>query len=131
MARQIFDEYVVLRRESGTAPEAEVFLHHVEPEVQNRLAKLLHEGIGVSPNWSAMFGIETFSDEAAYAFQVESTLSYFELKKLKMLQRTIADRLSTEADPAKQVLLMRRYLTLKADEASLLQKPGTVIVKTG
>lgn len=130
MARRLFDEYGAVHRETGVVPTTESFIQHADPAVQQRLAVLLHEGTGVSPNWSAVYGIETFSDEAGYVFAVESTLGYFELKKLKMLQRTLTERLSSEADPAKQVMLMRRYLTLKADEAELLKRPGTVIVKT-
>jgi DNA primase len=130
LVRQLFDEYFEQSRTHGTVPAEDYFLHHADPAVQQRMATLLHDGTGVSPNWSATYGIETFSDEAAYAFQVDSTLSYFELKKLKMLQRTIIERLGTEKDDAKQVALMRRYLALKTDEAELLKRPGTVIVKT-
>ena len=130
LVRQLFDEYFEQQRSTGTVPSEDYFLHHPEPAVQQRMATLLHDGTGLSPNWSATYGIETFSDEAAYAFQVESTLSYFELKKLKMLQRTIMERLAVEKDEATQVKLIRRYLALKAEEAALLKKPGTVIVKT-
>lgn len=130
LVRQLFDEYFERTRTTGTTPSEDYFIQHRDPAIQQTMAALLHNGTGVSPNWSATYGIETFSDEAAYTFQVESTLSYFELKKLKMLQRTIMERLATEKDETTQVKLMRRYLTLKTDEAELLKRPGTVIVKT-
>lgn len=130
LMRQLFDEYFEQGRSTGAPPTEDYFIHHADPAVVRKIAALLHEGQGLSPNWSATYGIETFADETAYVFQVESTLSYFELKKLKMLQRTIMERLASEKDDATQVKLMRRYLALKTDEAELLKRPGTVIVKT-
>jgi len=130
LVRELLDQYHAKTHDSGTPPEADYFLQHPDPAIQTRMALLLHEGVGVSPNWSAMFGIETFADEHAYPLHVDSTLAYFELKKLKLLQRDLMEKMRKEPDELRLERLMKRFVSLKASEAELLKRTGTVIVKT-
>ena len=93
------------------------------------MASLLHTRNDISPNWSENYGIETLHGELNYLNDVDSTLTYFELKKVKLVQAELFQRLQTEKDPYRLSLLLKKHLELKQTEHDILKKNGTVIFK--
>jgi DNA primase len=128
-ARQVFDSYYNYQSAYHTSPELQYFINYPDPAVQQRMASLLHTRNDISPKWSENYGIETLHGEMNYLNEVDSTLSYFELKKLKIVESEILTRLKQEQDPNRLNALLRKHLELKQSEAEILKRAGTVIVK--
>jgi hypothetical protein len=84
----------------------------------------------VSHNWLEIYGIGTLNGGDNYLHDIESSLGYFELKKLKMMQIELRHELSKTKDEAKMVELMQQFISLKKTEQEILQRPGTVIVNS-
>ncbi|MBW7912467.1 MAG: hypothetical protein H3C54_01890, partial [Taibaiella sp.] len=64
-----------------------------------------------------------------YVNEIDSALSYFELKKLKQVQDEVMKRIKDEKDPARLMALQVKHIELKRAEADILKRAGTVIVK--
>jgi DNA primase len=129
LAREVFDAYFAYRERHGLVPELNYFTGYPDPRVQQKMATLLHTGIEISPKWKENYGIDTISRELNYVNEVNSACSYFELKKLKVIQAEILSRLQQEQDPDRLVLLVRKQLEMKQQEAEILRHMGTVIWK--
>lgn len=128
-ARQVFDSYYNYRAVYHKTPELQYFINYPDIAVQQRMASLLHTRDDISPKWSENYGIETLHGEFNYLNEVDSTLTYFELKKLKIVQAEVLNRLKQEQDPNRLNALLRKQLELKQSEAEILKRAGTVIVK--
>ncbi len=129
LARRIYDEYFHYLHQHGTVPDVQHFINYPDPDMQYRIATLLQTNTEISPNWRNNYGIESVHGENNYINEAESTLTYFELKKIKAAQTEILNRLTTEQDPNKVIALVRMQLQFKQSEAEILKKMGTVIVK--
>jgi DNA primase len=128
-ARMIYDTYFDYKSTYGSEPDIQYFVKHPDPGIQRRTATLLHTKDEVSHNWKDIYGIETFHGPDGYIADADSTLTYFELKKLKHMQTELAKRLQGEQDEERLTRLTQLYLQLKKDEQEILRKGGTVIVK--
>lgn len=124
---KLYFDYVT---EHNDLPAMQYFTLHPEPGVQIRAASLLQNKNEVSHNWLDLYGIGMLNGEENYIHDVESTLGYFELKKIKIMQADIRNELHKTRDEAKMMSLMQQFLTLKKTEHEILQRPGTVIVKS-
>jgi DNA primase len=128
-ARNVYDEYFNHATQTGNAPQMQYFVNHPNHEVQIKMVTILHARDSISPNWSEHYGIETLNGEMNYVNEVESSLTYFELKKLKIAQAEVLSRLQTERDPNRLTALIKKQMEFKHAEADILRKMGTVIVK--
>ncbi|MCB9065044.1 MAG: DNA primase [Chitinophagales bacterium] len=128
-ARMIYDSYFAYKSEKGALPEQSFFSSFSESNIQQRLATLLHTRNEISHNWKDIYGIETLNGELNYINEIDSALSFFELKKLKLVQEEVLNRIKNEKDAAKQLALQTKLMELKFAEADILKKSGTVIVK--
>ena len=128
-ARAMYDAYFAYRSANGVAPGIQYFVTHPDPAFQQRTATLLHSKDEVSHNWKDVYGIDTFHGDDGYLADADSTLTYFELKKLKHMQAELARRLRDERDEERLNKLMQLFLKLKKDEEEILKKSGTVIVR--
>lgn len=61
--------------------------------------------------------------------EVESSLIYFEIRKLKKIQKELLEAMRSEKEDRKLMQMIRRQMELKATEADILRRLGTVIVK--
>ncbi|XZF16029.1 DNA primase [Chitinophagaceae bacterium MMS25-I14] len=127
MARNIYNHYFDYLTMNGTAPELNYFTNYPDAEIQHRMASLLHIRNEISPKWKENYGIESLHGEDNYLQEAESALTYFELKKLKMVLAEIWERISNESDAARMKLLMEKYLQLRKEEGEILKKMGTVV----
>lgn len=129
VARQVFDSYYNYQSVYHTVPEVHYFINYPDTGIQQRMASLLQTRNDVSPKWSENYGIETLHGELNYLNEVDSTLTYFELKKIKIVQAEVLNRLKKEEDPNRITALIRKQLELKQAEKEILKKIATVIVK--
>lgn len=130
-AKQFFSLYFHYAQEHQALPDLHFFTLHEDPMIQRRTANLIQSRNEVSHNWLEKFGIGMLNGEDNYLFDVESTLCYFELKKLKALQSELRKKLAATKDEQQMMTLMQQFLTLKKTEQDILNRQGTVIVKTG
>lgn len=131
LVRRLYDEYFDHFTRFGATPELHYFTNYPDPTIQHTIATLLHTKNDISPKWKETYGIDTLHGEMNYINDVDSTLAYFELKKIKMVQADLAQRLKTETDAGKIEALMRKYIELKASESDILKQTFTVIVPGG
>ena len=129
LVKQVFDSYFNYLSVYNAVPEIPYFINYPDQSIQQRMASLLHTRNEMSPKWSENYGIETLHGELNYLNEVDSTLTYFELKKIKIVQVELLNRLKNEQDPNRLAALMRKQLELKHSEADILRRMGTVIVK--
>ncbi len=129
MARVVFDSYYAYEIENGKLPTVNFFNTFPEPAMQTKLATLLQTRSDISHNWKDIYGIETLNGEQNYINEVDSALTYFELKKLILVIDEISKRLKTEKEETRYIALMTKYLQLKDAEKEILKKTGTMIFK--
>jgi DNA primase len=128
-ARQLYDMIFAHWQQHQALPDMSFFTNHTDPAIQQRMVSLLQLRNEISHNWADKYHIETMHGDLNYINDVESTLSYFELKKIKIMQQDIMQRISTESDIQKQIALIQKHLELKTHENDILKKSGTVIIK--
>jgi DNA primase len=128
--KSLFVNYLEDYNATGAAPDTQYYLRHEDADIRNRMASLLHPRRGISERWKATYGIESVPEEVLYPDDVDSTLSYFELKKIISLQNKLGDKLKTETDPLKQQVMMERFLLLRSAEKDILKKHRTVVFKS-
>lgn len=126
MYKRYFD-YVTEHRH---LPVMSFFTNHPEEQVRYRAAILLQRREDISHNWKEKYGIDMLHGDENYLHDVESSLGYFELKKVKIMQADIQQLLQQEKDESRLLTLIGQFLGLKKTEQEILSRPGTVIVKT-
>lgn len=131
MARQFYDLYFNYIEDHKVPPSINFFVGHSLPEIGQKAALLLQQDIEISPNWKANYGIESIHGELNYLNDADSTLAWFEVKKIKKLEGILRERLREEKDPKKQERLTKKYIELKQKEKEIIDRHGTVIIKLG
>jgi DNA primase len=125
-----FNTYFAYISVHQSIPDLHYFTQHPNQDIQVRSATLLQSKNEVSHNWMEIYGIGLLNGAENYMQDVESTLGYFELKKVKLLQADIRQELNKTKDEQETIALMQQFLSLKKTEHEILQRPGTVIVKS-
>jgi DNA primase len=128
-ARQVFDYYFQYLTIHKTPPQLSYFTNYHDESLRQRMASLLHTRNDISPNWSNNYGIETLAGEMNYMNEADSSLSYFELKKIMKMQEELTKRFFTERDPQKVTVLQKKIIELKQAEREIIKKHGTVVLK--
>lgn len=124
---KIYFDYVT---ENKDLPAMSYFTLHPEQKIQVRAAGLFQTKNEVSNKWLEVYGIGMLNGEENYINDVESSLGYFELKKIKIMQADVRNDLNKTKDEAQLIELMQQFISLKKTEQEILQRPGTVIVKS-
>jgi DNA primase len=131
LVKQLVQEYLDHWQQFGRIPELHYFINHPDPAVQQRMASVLHHSQDISPKWKDRTGIEPLSPRLTFLNDVDSTLVYYQLKKLMYVQQVLLnEKLKETDDPLKQDVILRKYMELKAMEKDLLKKHGTVVFKS-
>lgn len=128
MVRMIYDAYFNYRKAYNKLPEMSFFTNYADVQMQQKMISLLHNRNDISPNWSKNYGIETLNGPLNYRNEVDSSLSYFELKKILQIQEELTQRFKTETDPQRIALLQQHYLKLRIQEKEIIKKHGTVVL---
>jgi hypothetical protein len=129
-AQKIYKAYFDYCLEKEQVPELSYFVNHSDATIQQIVTNLLQDKHELSPNWFNTYNIEVIHGAVNYLTEVESVLSYFELKKVKVILKQITKLMEEEKNPQALKLLLTTYKEHKALEKDLLKLMGTVIFKT-
>lgn len=129
MVRQLYDAYFQHLATHGQLPTLDYFMSYPDAAVQHRIAITMQTNTEISENWSKTFGIETLAGDWNYLNEIDSSLTYFELKKIIHMQEELTQRFMTETDPVKIQVLQQKFLELRLAEKEITQKHGTVVFK--
>ncbi len=130
LVQKLFVEYFEHYRHFGATPELHFFVNYPEQAIRDRMASLLHPPQDISVKWREKYGIESVLPALMYVNDVDSTLSYFELKKILIIQDQLTTRLRQETDPITQNVLQERFMKLRIMEKEILKRHGTVVFKS-
>lgn len=129
MVQRLYIEYLDHYNRFGNTPELHYFINHPDQQTRDKMASLLHPRQDISSKWSEKYGIESVTGPMMYVTDVDSTLSYFELKKILIIQDQLTARLSGEKDDIAQKVLQERFIELRKLERDILKRHGTVVFK--
>ena len=130
LVKQLFLEYYDHYQRFGNIPEMHYFINHPDQDTRNKMASLLHPKQDISNKWREKYGIESAGGPMMYMNDVDSTLSYFELKKILIIQDHLTTKINNEPDPQRQKVMQEKFLELRKMERDILKKHGTVIFKS-
>jgi len=130
MVQALFAEYYEHYQHFGATPEHHFFINHPDPATRTAMASLLHPIQEVSNNWKEKYGIEIALGPSLYQNDVDSTLSYFELKKILLIQDQLTEKLKTETNPVALKVIQERFMQLRAMERDILKRHKTVVFKS-
>lgn len=119
--RDLFTTHIEHYKNTGVALDTQYYMRHEDAVVRNRIATLFHE-IQDSEKWAEKVGTEKIPIELMSVNDVDSVLSYFELKKIIKLEKELITKLTTETDPVKQSVIQNMYLKLRQTETEILKK---------
>ena len=129
-AQKIYKAYFDYCLKKEQVPELSFFVNHADTSIQKAVTDLLQDKHELSPNWFNTYNIEVIHGAVNYLTEVESVLSYFEMKKVKVILKQITKLMEEEKNPQALKLLLTTYKEHKALEKELLNFMGTVIFKT-
>ncbi len=115
---------------TGETLDVQYYLRHPDAVIRERMASLLHPRQSISDKWKERYGTEPVPESVIHLNDVDSTLSYFELKKILYVQAQLTEKLHTETDPLKQHVIQEKFMELRKLEREILKKHGTVVFKS-
>jgi len=130
LVQKLFLEYFDHYRRFGATPELHYFINYPDQAIRDKMASLLHPRQDISVKWKEKYGIESMTGMMMYINDVDSTLSYFELKKILIIQDELTERLHKESDIMMQKVLQERIVELRKVERDILKKHKTVVFKS-
>ncbi len=130
LINKLYTEYYQHFQHFGATPELHYFINYPDSVIRNRLASLLLPEKEISPKWKDRYGIETLSEQMNYINDVNSSLDYFELKKILSMHDKLTQKIKEESDPAKLDLLLREHIKYKQLEREITQRHKPVVYKS-
>jgi DNA primase len=127
-AREVYDAYFNFGKVYAQLPEMSYFLNYPDENIRKQMISLLHSRNEISHNWKEVYQIESLNGEQNYLNEIDSALSYFELKKILKMQEELTQHFRTETDPQKIAILQRKFLALRVSEKEIVSKHGTVVL---
>lgn len=123
-------EYYQLLYNQNQQPDSNFYLNYHDANLRQTFASLLHPPLEISPNWVGKYGIESIGGDQQYITDVESTLTYYDLKKIILIQQQLMDKISQEQNPLKQEQMLIKFQELRLIERSILKRHKTVVFKS-
>ena len=125
---EIYAAYFNFKKVYEQYPEMSYFLNYPDETIRRQMITILHTRNEISHNWKELYQIESLNGELNYLNELDSALSYFELKKILKMQEELTQHFRTETDPEKIQLLQRKFLALRNSEKEIVSKHGTVVL---
>jgi DNA primase len=110
-------------------PTARNFLYHEDQELGALVVSIMDFPYEVSENWKRHYEGKIPTRNDLYLEEVESTLVYMKLRKIRRLMDMNQKDLEKSKNADEQTLLIQTQSHLKQMEKDLMGKSGTVIVK--
>ncbi len=112
----------------GLQPTSKNFYYYDDPQISKVIMKVMDLQVEISPKWKDHYEGKIYTREDLFKEEVQSTLLYLKLKKIKTLIKENQDEFEG-ADSTKQLLLLQTSKYLKEIEVSLTAEMGSVILK--
>lgn len=124
---QIFNQFKSWYQE-GKLPDRNSFTYHEDDQIRDLVIKILDIQTEISPKWAEFHNEPILSREEMYRTELESSLLYFKLRKVKKLlaesQAAIEHATGNEL-----TMQLNFYKLLKENEMLLTKSLGAVIIK--
>lgn len=130
VVQKLFLEYFDHVARFGATPEIHYFINHPDKDTRDKMASLLHPRQDISTKWREKYNIESVVGPMTYLNDVDSTLSYFELKKILVIQDNLTIKLKIVTDPIAIKVMQEKFMELRLLEREILKKHGTVVFKS-
>lgn len=129
IVQSVFKEYYQYYEQTGILLSETHFINHPDATLRTMIAAKVHPNNEISHNWSAIYGIETLNGEENYINEVESAISYFDLKNILKMQDEMTRLLEKETDVNTITKLQMKFMKLRLDEREIVKKYGTTVYK--
>ena len=114
----------------GKSPTVKSFLYDEDQQMSSYVVKLVDFPYELSPNWKEHFEGKIYTREELYQEEINSTLNYLKLRKVKrMIEENQRDLEKPGASSEQQMVLLQTHHHLKQLESALVKQTGTVILK--
>lgn len=110
-------------------PTARNFLYHEDQEMGALVVSIMDFPYEVSENWKRHYEGRIPTRNELYLEEVESTLVYMKLRKIRRLMEMNQKDLEKSKNAEEQTLLIQTQSHLKQMEKELMGKSGAVIIK--
>jgi len=115
-------------QDDGKMPNGKTLQYHEDENVQKWVLTLFAPEHELSLRWNEKLGLKKQQEEKNFLVEVEISLMYFKLRKVKkMITQNQSDL--ENADPSDELHLLQIHKHLKQVERDLTQHIGTVIFK--
>jgi DNA primase len=130
MVLNLYREYFIHVDRFGSTPETFYFSNHADENVRRIMATLLQPEQVISEQWKAKFNIESLTGAMVFATDVESSLSYFQVKKIIKMKEMLMEKLRVTNDPVAQQVYGEQIVSLIKMQREQMQHHSTVILKS-
>jgi DNA primase len=114
--------------DTGTVPETNYFLYHEDNSIAAIVVSLIDFPFEVSPKWQEKYEMKVPTKEEIFKEDVDSSMMYLQLKKIRKLIYENQKDLEIETDSNEQIVLIETHKILKEQEQLLIKKTGAVIM---
>lgn len=115
--------------QQGLEPTARNFLYQEDQQLSTLVVSIMDFPYEVSQNWKSFYEGKIPTREELYKEEVQSTLIYLKLRKIRRLIEMNQKDLEKSTNQDEQLMFMQTHLHLKQMEKELMGNSGTVIVK--
>jgi len=115
--------------EAGIEPTAKNFLYHEDQQLSALVVSIIDFPYELSNNWGEHYEGKILTREELYVEDVNSTVNYLKLRKIKKLIEENQRDLERQHNADEQMVLLQTHQHLKQLEIVLTQRLGTVILK--
>ena len=124
----IIDAYRKLY-EDGAEPGIKHFLYHENPKISGLAVSIMDTTHEISPRWKEFYEGPLPTREELYMNEVESSLNYLKLRKIKHMIIENQKDLEKHSGDDEMMVLLHTHQHLKQLEIDLTRAIGTVIIK--
>lgn len=115
--------------DAGKEPVPKDFIYAEDRDISTLVVGLMDFPYELSDKWKEQFDMPVQEREARYREEVEGTLNYLKLRKIKRLIDMNQQDMARPHSLEEQLTLMQTHQHLKQLEIELTRRSGTVIVK--
>jgi hypothetical protein len=125
----IFDFFYKTLDTTLEYPDAKTFTYHDDEQIRSFSIEALYFPYDLSPNWVEKHQIATPTKDSLYVDDVNHTVNFFMLRKIRNLFNSYAEELSKVTILDEEIVLQRSWAELKRMEIELLNNYKTVMVR--
>jgi len=115
--------------EEGIEPTVKNFLYYEDQEMSALVVSITQTREELSLNWLSRYEIKPITREDEYRLDIQSTLNYLKLRKIKRMIDENQHDLEKSGNAEEQLILLQTHQHLKQVEMDLTKQIGAVIFR--